>query len=103
MSYKKGEIFMWLFLFLLSYLILCLGVREEIKTNSENLLLRLLGYLFLSSFNFSFNFSSNSISIPLGFFIAIILVNRVRTKHKMAKRFACYLGLLLWIIALVFF
>lgn len=89
---------MWLFLFIISYLVLCLGVREEIKSSSENLFLRLLGYLFLSTFNFAFN----GISIPLGFFIAIILVNGIRTKHKQAKRFACYLGLLLWLIALVF-
>lgn len=87
---------MWLILFVLTYIILYSGARNEIKASSESLALHIFGYYFLSVINFSIN----HFPIPLGFIIAMFLVNRTRTSNKDVKKVACYVGLILWFIGI---
>jgi len=95
-SPKKGDKYMWLILFVLTYFILYSGAKKEIKASSESLALHIFGYYFLSVINFSIN----QFPIPLGFIIAMFLVNRTSVNNKDVKKVACYVGLILWFIGI---
>lgn len=96
LSLNKGDKYMWLILFVLTYFILYFGAKKEIKASSDSLALHIFGYYLLSTVNFSIN----QFPLPLGFIIAMFLVNRISVSNKDVKKVACYVGLILWLIGI---